>query len=235
MNPFSQFERLAERIFEQDLPRVLGGRLDPLELTRAIDRALDDLPRDASPPEALRLDVGEAAARALAGRRAAVEAELSRYAGARLRERWPSERPDPAVRIAVAADLAGREARAVVDVVGAPSGQTAVLPPLAPAARSAVAPLHAIVLHAGRGTPVARLPFAIGRALDNDLVLDDRSVSRYHAQLRAEKSGLIIVDLQSTNGTFVDGRRVVGAARLHDGASLVVGRVALRLQLGRGR
>jgi hypothetical protein len=229
MNPFSQFERLAERIFEQDLPRVLGGRLDPLELTRAIDRALDALPRDAPPPAALRLEVGEGAARALAGRTAAVEAELSRYAGARLRERWPGERPDPVVRLTVAADLAGREARGAVDLAGVEAGHTAALPPLAPAA----APVRAVVFHADRAIPIARLPCAIGRALDNDVVLDDRSVSRYHAQIRAERGGLIVVDLQSTNGTFLNGRRVAGEARLKDGDSLTIGRAPLRLQLER--
>jgi ABC-type multidrug transport system ATPase subunit len=49
----------------------------------------------------------------------------------------------------------------------------------------------------------------IGRAADNDLVLDDLLVSRYHAVLRkGQDGGFEIADLGSQNGTFVNGRRV---------------------------
>ncbi|MFN8533887.1 MAG: FHA domain-containing protein [Dehalococcoidia bacterium] len=230
MNPFAHFERLAERIFEQDLPRALGGRLDPLELTRAIDRALDDIPRGAPPPTRLRLDVGAAAATALAGVLAATEIELGRYAGARLRERWPDAGPDPRVQIAVAGNLAGRDVRAILDEGRSDAGQTASL--VLPAARPAGA--AAGVVHTGdRAIPIVHLPLAIGRALDNDVVLDDVSVSRYHAQIRANGSGLVVVDLRSTNGTFVNGRRVHGEARIRPGDAVLVGSAALRLQAAR--
>jgi predicted component of type VI protein secretion system len=48
----------------------------------------------------------------------------------------------------------------------------------------------------------------IGRMGDNDLVLADTRISRYHAQLRAEGGHYIIVDLNSTWGTSVDGNTV---------------------------
>jgi FHA domain/Protein of unknown function (DUF3662) len=47
----------------------------------------------------------------------------------------------------------------------------------------------------------------IGRRLDNTLVIDDPRVSRNHAQLRAIKGRYVIFDLNSTGGTFVNGRR----------------------------
>jgi TolB protein len=43
----------------------------------------------------------------------------------------------------------------------------------------------------------------IGRAKDNDLILDDRQTSRHHAQLRRSESGLEIIDLGSANGTLI--------------------------------
>src|SRR5215472_1835073 len=65
-------------------------------------------------------------------------------------------------------------------------------------------------------TSVIQLPVTtlrIGRAPDNDFVLDDLIVSRYHAELRAVPGGgYQIVDLGSHNGTFVNGARVASAA-----------------------
>ena len=44
----------------------------------------------------------------------------------------------------------------------------------------------------------------IGSAPDNDLVLTDRAVSRRHAEIRMTPNGLLLRDLGSTNGTFIN-------------------------------
>jgi ABC transport system ATP-binding/permease protein len=73
----------------------------------------------------------------------------------------------------------------------------------------------------------------IGRALDNDIVVNDLLASRHHAELRAGSDGAYeIVDLDSHNGTFVDGRRVSGHSRLPDGSLISVGHTMLRLRQG---
>ena len=48
----------------------------------------------------------------------------------------------------------------------------------------------------------------IGRKSDNELIIDDPRISRQHAQLRATRGRYVIFDLDSTGGTFVNGRRV---------------------------
>ncbi|MFE0376588.1 FHA domain-containing protein, partial [Streptomyces inhibens] len=58
-----------------------------------------------------------------------------------------------------------------------------------------------------RPLPAARTT-RIGRASDNELVVDDLTVSRRHAELRAGPEGFEIVDLGSHNGTYLNGRRV---------------------------
>jgi pSer/pThr/pTyr-binding forkhead associated (FHA) protein len=67
----------------------------------------------------------------------------------------------------------------------------------------------------------------IGRADYNDLVIPDESVSTTHAKLQRREGIWILVDLDSTNGTFVDGDRVTGEAPLAPGATLRFGDVAL--------
>lgn len=64
----------------------------------------------------------------------------------------------------------------------------------------------------------------IGRAQDNDLALEDpgKAVSRFHAELRHENGQYILLDLNSQNGVWIDGRRIQREA-LNDGSAATVG------------
>ena len=72
-------------------------------------------------------------------------------------------------------------------------------------------------------TPVVN----IGRADYNDVVLPDESVSTTHAKLQRREGVWILVDLDSTNGTFVDGDQIKGEAPLAPGATIRFGDVSL--------
>ncbi len=72
-------------------------------------------------------------------------------------------------------------------------------------------------------TPVVN----IGRAEYNDVVLPDESVSTMHAKLQRREGVWVLVDLDSTNGTFVDGERTQGETPLAPGASVRFGDVQL--------
>ncbi|MGH3204328.1 MAG: FHA domain-containing protein, partial [Streptosporangiaceae bacterium] len=73
--------------------------------------------------------------------------------------------------------------------------------------------LSCTVMNDGTGTvPPPSRTLRIGRAADNDLVIADPSVSGHHAELRMAGGVTRIVDLDSTNGTFVNERRVTTAA-----------------------
>jgi pSer/pThr/pTyr-binding forkhead associated (FHA) protein len=75
---------------------------------------------------------------------------------------------------------------------------------------------------------VVRTPVVnIGRADYNDLVLPDPSVSTSHAKLQRREGVWVLVDLDSTNGTFVDGEQVKGDAPLAPGALVRFGEVQL--------
>jgi hypothetical protein len=71
----------------------------------------------------------------------------------------------------------------------------------------------------------------IGRDDDNDITLDDREVSRRHAQVRGDGTRFVLVDLGSKNGTRLNGVPVAGAVALADGDEVLVGTgVRLRFQ-----
>lgn len=86
-------------------------------------------------------------------------------------------------------------------------------------------------LEGGSSYPLDSAPITIGRADQNDLVLDgDEFASARHAQIEVRGDGVWVQDLESTNGTFVNGSRVVGAERLSTGDVLRVGETDLRLE-----
>jgi hypothetical protein len=71
----------------------------------------------------------------------------------------------------------------------------------------------------------------VGRAPDALVAIDDPTVSRYHARLTAGPSALAIEDLASRNGTFRNGVRLTGIARLIDGDVVTVGSVHLSVRV----
>jgi putative ABC transport system ATP-binding protein len=74
---------------------------------------------------------------------------------------------------------------------------------------------------------------SLGRDPANDVVLDDVRVSRQHAEIRQLDDGFVIIDLGSSNGTGVDGQRITGPTRLHDGAQIQIGQLLLRFSIRR--
>ncbi|HEY2578784.1 MAG TPA: FHA domain-containing protein [Streptosporangiaceae bacterium] len=105
-----------------------------------------------------------------------------------------------------------------IPLVPSPGGPSVVSqPPAPPRPPSAVLSLRTTVLR-------------IGRAPDNDVVVPDLSVSRYHAKLR--KTGLgdyEITDLDSHNGTYLNGQRITAAARVTEADLVGVGPATFRL------
>ncbi len=64
------------------------------------------------------------------------------------------------------------------------------------------------IVHDGTRTPITGGVIQIGRAPSCEIVLDDRNVSRRHAEIRRRGPVVVLIDLDSTNGTIVNGRRV---------------------------
>ena len=86
----------------------------------------------------------------------------------------------------------------------------------APAPREPLATLEAIGSGVLKGTIMeVRSPLAhVGRGAHNDIVVSDESVSDSHAKLQRREDGWYVVDMGSTNGTYVGGRRIEAEAPL---------------------
>jgi len=84
-----------------------------------------------------------------------------------------------------------------------------------------------------RYVQLGRRELSIGRGEQNDVVLEDpdKLVSRFHAELRPEGGGYVLIDLNSQNGTWVDARRVERVA-LRAGVPVTIGPYQLVLEDG---
>ena len=125
--------------------------------------------------------------------------------------------PDAAAAVAAAA------AAAAAGVAGAEVDDDTPAPVVEPDLERA-----ALVL-AGNRHEVERPVLTLGRARECDIVVDDPSVSRRHAELRRRPGGFTLVDLSSTNGTQVNGKKIE-QAEVADGDRIMLGQTELRFE-----
>ncbi len=89
---------------------------------------------------------------------------------------------------------------------------------------------YRMVLPGGQVEAFGQRLIHIGSAPDNDLVIEDPTVSRFHARLEFDRSGYLLRDLRSKNGTWVAGVRV-NEAYVPSGAALQFGAATVAFEL----
>jgi hypothetical protein len=223
MPPLSGLERLLERILERPSARLFGTRLQPIQIQRRIERAMERERRTGDqrvrvPDQyAVHLDPSDLAALGdaadeVAGDLADAALVFARNHGYTLAGR-PTVAlvPDPRVPagdVRVAASFAAGQ-RAVDEP--AVSDHTMIFE--VPAVRAPSAVLRAVSSDGReREVRIDGSLLTIGRSADNGLAIDDSRVSRHHARLRARHGMLVLTDLDSTNGVRVNGVRVAEVA-----------------------
>ena len=91
---------------------------------------------------------------------------------------------------------------------------------------------RALVTVAGRRLPIPPRGATLGRSRDCDIVLDDSSISRRHAEIRPAGDGWTVADLGSTNGVRLNGRTLRDATPLQDGDRVELGSTEIVFELG---
>jgi pSer/pThr/pTyr-binding forkhead associated (FHA) protein len=125
---------------------------------------------------------------------------------------------------------AGRDLRVAPQesFVLAPS-QLAGEAPTSPGGRLVV--IESKALASGGTFEAGPVPVTIGRAKDNTIALaGDEFASAHHARIEAGRDGVWVLDLNSTNGTFVNGARLDGRRKLREGDVVQIGDTELRFE-----
>ena len=228
MGILSRLESFFERLFEAPAGR-LGARLQPVSLTKRIERAMDTNKsfRDdgVMVPNVYELHLNPADFTQFASYRGSLEDDLAHGVLARARHERYSLVARP--RVSIVADAAVsrgdvRVAASVQDDEGERvrpadpvlvASETMVFPhPAADAAPPASAARAYLLVRSGADGPVrfdlGGPLIGVGRATDNDLILDDPEVSRHHCQLKLQHGAYSFADLGSRNGSWVNGQPV---------------------------
>ena len=82
-----------------------------------------------------------------------------------------------------------------------------------------------------RHYPLSLSPFYLGRTESNDIMVNDVGVSGQHAKLCFEEGQFWIEDLESTNGTYVNGERITGKSTLKDEDLIKIGATIFKFKL----
>jgi hypothetical protein len=218
-----RFERRLEGLVEGAFGRAFGGAVQPVELAAALQREAQSAKVIVGPgrvlvPNAYVVELGEPDATRLEEFGAPLRDELAAMLRDHAAEQGWSFVGPVSVRLAAADGLAPGVFR-VHGRVETPQQDSAPRRPQ----RAAAAPGHPRVeVGAGRPVPLEQTVTVLGRGAEADLRLADTGVSRRHAELRLEPDGVHLVDLGSTNGTRVNGRRVADAL-LTDGDRVELG------------
>ena len=88
-----------------------------------------------------------------------------------------------------------------------------------------------LIVEGKRAISLERPITAIGRKPDNHIIINDQHVSRYHAQIRKINDSYVLMDLESTVGTSINGSKV-SQAFLNDGDVISIGGIPLLFGIG---
>ena len=115
-----------------------------------------------------------------------------------------------------------------------PAAPIVAVPAPAPAAPAPPPPAPApvaqwVLVWPGGVVPIRDTALVIGRSKDCDVPLADGNVSRRHAEIGRSADGFVVRDLDSTNGTTVNGRRVKSAP-VGEGDEITLGTSTLRIE-----
>jgi Protein of unknown function (DUF3662)/Inner membrane component of T3SS, cytoplasmic domain len=224
MQPISAVERFLERLLERPTARLFRSQLQPIQIQRRIERAMESERRviagRSRVPDRYAVHLSTADIAVLGGRAGQLAADLADEALAFARAHGYVLDHVPTVAIVVTRSVAVGEVRVIATrteaqagpgqgALVADRGDAGLLDTRAFDVQPQPVAVAALVEQRpdgrGRRLVLDGTVVSIGRATDNVLVLDDRRVSRHHARLQARQGMLVLTDLDSANGSRVNG------------------------------
>ncbi len=215
MKTWRRLEDAISSWLEQGFARLTRASLQPVSIARRLEQAMEDGRvidgRRTLVPNQYWVFVHPQDYQSLATLTATLETDLGEHLVEQALAAGWTFLSRPHVRINPGRDVRRHEVRVITQLAAAESPPvvegTQPLPAVS-ATLSSPIPGSLSTPDGGLIYPLTRVTVDIGRARGNDIILDDPRVSRHHAQIRRRRGRFVIFDLDSANGTFVNGRPV---------------------------
>lgn len=234
MNVLRRLEDAIGGYLERGFAQLTRTPLQPVAIARRLEQAMEDEQiiegERTLVPNQYWIFLHPQDHQAIKSLVATLETDLCEHLVERATARGWTILTKPHVRISPSRDLGRHDVQVITQMISAtPPPFVADTQPLAEVSLPPMVPRTG-KLHVADGTvsyPLARSTVDVGRGRSSDIILDDPRVSRHHAQIRRRRGLFVIFDLDSANGTFVNGHPVVGEAILTDGDRVSFGGVEL--------
>ena len=241
MSVLRSIESKLESLFEGVFGRAFRANVQPVELARKLAKEMDEH-RNVSVsrvyvPNEYTIYLSPADREQFAGYEDSLREELQDYLAEHARRESYALLTSPRVKVETDADLeigvfgiatrlarTGRARQADEPASQSEPGATMIYKPPGSAEQSSEAApeIDAALTIAGKRYELTKTPAVLGRSKDCDIPVADPNVSRRHAEIRREDGDYTLVDLESTNGIEVNGRRVK-QLKLEDGTKFTLG------------
>lgn len=234
-NPFTALEKQFERFIERPLRRILGGQLDQADIAKHLSRAMEDQRQVFAGkligPNLYEVSISNEDFNHFQSHQKILLQDLSEYLvdlaarrGITLLGRPEIQLlPIPSMKrgdIRIVAKLVDRSTKNAHTRQFTKAHKRVDLP--SPSQKSASA-----WLEISNRTVALNQPFmTIGRSVENDIILEEDDISRKHAQIKLRGGHYVLTDLESANGTRVNGRPVTECI-LRDGDEICLAAICM--------
>jgi hypothetical protein len=226
MSALTRFERFMENIVEDSVARLFRSPVQPAEIAKRLERAMESHQtisvRRVIVPNIYRVFLNPQDFAAFQPMRAEMEREMANYLSDLANERNFTMLEHPRVAMAEEPSVPRRTIQVEVETVEPSTASANSTQVMSSTVQLQVSPQTSqraqLLLETPNGThpiPLESTLLSIGRGLDNDIILEDTRVSRHHAQLRYKTRRFWVSDMNSTNGTYINGERISEADLRH--------------------
>ena len=227
--PLRRLEVWAQKLVEGSLGRFLGSKLDLRLVSAELRHALLENSEHSLAPTQYNITIHPDDLRELKSTTPELESRLIAYIMETTQTEGFSLAELPQISWSPSTDQARQQIQIAANLSNTPTEmtQSMLIPPSQSAESEQVRPIEAfLILAGGEHTPLNQQQITIGRASDCDLIINDRAISRHHAQLRWQFSRWMLYDLGSRGGSFIN-NQPIQASTLQSGDVIRLSHITL--------
>jgi len=239
-NPLDNLEKTFEKFIERPLQRLFGGRLEPSDVAKHLNRALEDERQVFSGrligPNQYTVQMSQEDLDSFKSYEGTLRQDLADYLVDLAERRGITLLGRPDIQLVAVPGMKRGDIRVEAQLVDRTQAEqhtrqfTRPQESMPTPSREVTAPAYLILRD--RTIAITKPFITLGRNINNDVILEEDDVSREHASIKLRGGHYVLSDHQSANGTRVNGQRI-NECVLQDGDEVCLAAICMKFQLKR--